>query len=121
MPRPVLFQRFEYEGGAYAVGHPGLEDYIGVDQAAREVAAACQDRIGGPVGHVRVLVANVREQPARALLHLPERGLFQNLRDVPKASPEVIECLLPTNSLIGWGAGKEPLRQSLRMTGQNAT
>jgi hypothetical protein len=65
-------------------------------------------------------VANVREQPAGALLHLQERRLLQNLSDVPEASPEVIERLLPANSLIRWGSGEEPFRQNLRMTEQNA-
>jgi hypothetical protein len=35
-------------------------------------------------------VADVREQTSRALLHLPKRGLLQDLGDVPKAGFKVL-------------------------------
>ena len=58
------------------------------------------------MGHERVLVANVRKQTARALLHLPERGLFQDLGDITEAGIKVIENRLPADRFVGWGTGQ---------------
>jgi hypothetical protein len=72
------------------------------------------------VKRVVILLANVREQGARALLHLPERGLSQDLGDVSEAGFEVIEDGLPADRLVAWGATQKPLRQNLRVTEERA-
>jgi hypothetical protein len=66
----VFSQGREDVGRTYAVGYTGFDGYLRFDQTARQVAEAGHDRICGPTGYVGVLAANVREQTARALLHL---------------------------------------------------
>src|SRR3712207_9026548 len=54
----VLFEGPQDERRAHAVGHPGLDDYGRLEEAAHQVATARQQGVGGPATVERVLMVD---------------------------------------------------------------